>query len=82
MCPSRRGKKRKRKKKNLGDVPVSHHTAEAKVMFTWVTHDKTGEEGSQEQSGASTGFAICARATSIKGSSWGGNVKPVRMVTW
>lgn len=36
-------KPQKEKKNNLGDFPVSHQAAEAKVMFTWVIHDKTRE---------------------------------------
>lgn len=57
---------KKKKKNNLGDVPVSHHTAEAKVMFTWVTHDKTREARSQEQTGANSIFAIRACIMPIK----------------
>lgn len=51
-----------RKKANLGDFPVSYQAAEAKVMFTWVTHDKTREAKSQEQTGANLIFGVCVYA--------------------
>lgn len=34
---------KKEKKASLEDFAVSHRAADAKVMFTWVTHDETGE---------------------------------------
>lgn len=51
----------KKKKNNLGDVPVSQQTAEARVLFTWVTHDKTRTAGCQEETGDSSilGIRLC-----------------------
>lgn len=47
------------KKNNLGDVPVSHQTAEAKVLFTWFTYDTTRRARGQEQTGHNFKLSKC-----------------------
>lgn len=69
VCLNHRGKKA-----NLGDFPVSHEAAEAKVMFTWVVHDKTREAKCQEQIGANLIFGVCVHYV-YKRAQLGGKVR-------
>lgn len=60
---------KKKKKDNLGGFPVSQQAAEATVMFTWVTLDKTREAKTQEQIEANLifGGCVCVCIMYIKG---------------
>ena len=79
--------KPQKKKANLGDFPVSHQATEARVMFTWVSHDKTREAKSQEQICANFIVAgVCMCIMCINGPL-GGKCKRCSkvdrmMVTW
>lgn len=61
------------KKANLWDFPVSHHATEAKVVFTWDTHNKTREAKSQRKIVANSIFDVCVYVCVhyvYTGSSW------------
>lgn len=66
---------KKKKEANLWDFSVSRQAAEAIVMFTWVTLDKTREAETQEQIEANLIFGECVCVLCILsvyiGSIWG-----------